>query len=279
MLLGYLEQAPLYDAINFSFVPSWGGDNQFSAANTTVSRTIIGFFLCPSDGNAGATTNINSYSASYGTTADTARWTNPSDPRVRSSNRNSTGMFTQWASYGIQDCKDGTSQTIAYSEHLVGDGQGNGLFGLRTSNPSRYRGNFIMSPPGGRHPANDLYDAFQDPVLMLQGLQVCEQAFQTTQDGISDIRGHLWCDAATGYTMFNVLQTPNDSYNGCRFGCSPFCDPSIGFSYPASSAHPGGVNVCFADGSVRFIKDTIDQRTWWSLGTKNGGEVVSSDSY
>ena len=47
----------------------------------------------------------------------------------------------------------------------------------------------------------------------------------------------------------------------------------------ATSNHPGGVNVCFTDGSVRFVKDSVGLQTWWALGTKNGGEVLSSDSY
>ena len=47
----------------------------------------------------------------------------------------------------------------------------------------------------------------------------------------------------------------------------------------ANSNHPGGVNVTFTDGSVRFIKDSISLVTWQALGTRNGGEVISSDSY
>jgi len=47
----------------------------------------------------------------------------------------------------------------------------------------------------------------------------------------------------------------------------------------ATSNHPGGVNVCMGDGSVRFIKDTVGLPTWWALGTRNGGEVISSDQY
>jgi hypothetical protein len=39
------------------------------------------------------------------------------------------------------------------------------------------------------------------------------------------------------------------------------------------------VNVLFADGSVKFIKDSINQPTWWALGTKAGGEVISADAY
>jgi prepilin-type processing-associated H-X9-DG protein len=47
----------------------------------------------------------------------------------------------------------------------------------------------------------------------------------------------------------------------------------------ASSRHPGGANVAFADGSVHFIKSTIASNTWWAIGTANRGEVLSSGSY
>jgi prepilin-type processing-associated H-X9-DG protein len=47
----------------------------------------------------------------------------------------------------------------------------------------------------------------------------------------------------------------------------------------ATSNHPGGVNLCMADGSVKFIKDSISPQVWLALGTKNLGEVLSSDSY
>ena len=50
-------------------------------------------------------------------------------------------------------------------------------------------------------------------------------------------------------------------------------------SASASSLHSGGVNVCFADGSVHFIKSSISLQTWWGLGTRAGGEVISSDQY
>jgi prepilin-type processing-associated H-X9-DG protein len=47
----------------------------------------------------------------------------------------------------------------------------------------------------------------------------------------------------------------------------------------ASSYHPGGVNVGFADGSVRFIKSSVNYQVWYGLATQNGGEVISSDQY
>jgi prepilin-type processing-associated H-X9-DG protein len=45
------------------------------------------------------------------------------------------------------------------------------------------------------------------------------------------------------------------------------------------SYHPGGANTAFADGSVRFIKDTINQGVLRALFTRNGGEVISADQY
>jgi prepilin-type processing-associated H-X9-DG protein len=48
---------------------------------------------------------------------------------------------------------------------------------------------------------------------------------------------------------------------------------------PPSSKHPGGVNLLLGDGSVRFIKNTIDLATWRALGTRAGGEVISGDAY
>ena len=48
---------------------------------------------------------------------------------------------------------------------------------------------------------------------------------------------------------------------------------------PPSSRHPGGVNLLLGDGSVRFIKDSINVATWRALGTIRGGEVISADAY
>jgi prepilin-type processing-associated H-X9-DG protein len=55
---------------------------------------------------------------------------------------------------------------------------------------------------------------------------------------------------------------------------------TFAYAYGAArSRHPGGVNALFADGSVRFIKNSINGATWIALGSIGGGEVISSDSY
>jgi prepilin-type N-terminal cleavage/methylation domain-containing protein/prepilin-type processing-associated H-X9-DG protein len=45
------------------------------------------------------------------------------------------------------------------------------------------------------------------------------------------------------------------------------------------SFHPGGLNMLFADGSVKFLKNSISPYAWWSLATMNSGEVLSADGY
>ena len=49
--------------------------------------------------------------------------------------------------------------------------------------------------------------------------------------------------------------------------------------YSLSSYHPGGGNVAFADGSVRFLKTSTSLNVVWYLGSMDNGETLSSDSY
>ena len=98
---------------------------------------------------------------------------------------------------------------------------------------------------------------------------------------LSDDHGAYWAFGATGYTLFNTVQVPNDpqfKFNECRFGCGG-CGEDSSFSSAASSNHSGGCNVMMADGSVRFVKSTINRGSWMQLGTRAGGEVVSADAF
>jgi prepilin-type N-terminal cleavage/methylation domain-containing protein/prepilin-type processing-associated H-X9-DG protein len=50
-----------------------------------------------------------------------------------------------------------------------------------------------------------------------------------------------------------------------------------GMAAQARSRHPGGVNACFCDGHVRFVKETISQRTWVLLQATNDGQLPGDD--
>ena len=93
-------------------------------------------------------------------------------------------------------------------------------------------------------------------------------------------RGQRWQTGSPGLTLLNIILTPNSpqfTFGGCRWDNIGSTD--FGHLFVPSSNHPGGVNVLMGDGSVRFIKDSANQQTWMALGSRNGNEVLSSDSY
>ncbi len=282
MLLPYIEQAPVYYALNFNF-----GAEYDLGMNSTGVLTIIAGYLCPSDPNAGKRINTNNYYACMGTTTDYmftpgvaggANWMGTT-PNVTFTG--TTGLFAQAVSCGLNQCTDGTSNTVAFAESLMGDSMATSVWGPVTTPPSKYRGNMVF----GADPADDLnrpHDAFANPALVMAILENCNIMFQSTSTNIGDDHGYRWAIGITGYTLFNTIQTPNDArfpFSACRLDGDPLNYPDSGFAYGSSSAHPGGINVCFADGSVKFIKDSINRTIWWSLGTKGNGEAIGAESY
>ena len=80
-------------------------------------------------------------------------------------------------------------------------------------------------------------------------------------------------------SLFNTVVVPNGApFNDCRDQC-PGCGSEDSVFSNAQSNHPGGVNVLMADGSARFIKNSISPLTWMQLGTRANGEVISANAY
>jgi prepilin-type N-terminal cleavage/methylation domain-containing protein/prepilin-type processing-associated H-X9-DG protein len=290
-MLGYLEQTPLFNCINFSWGPypinTWG-------INYTALHSQVAAFLCPSDPNSGGggganmsegginalggTAYLNNYAASFGTdaTGGDYAWNNNNDAYYHQDPLGSPGLFAYAISYGVQHCTDGTSNTVAYAEWLVGDGKG--------SSGSKYRGN-IETADGAT--ITGLQNVQTNPQLTLASLQLCATAFRNEPNSnsanITDVKGWRWAIGAYGFAAFNTIQTPNDSQypvGGCQTGNTGSENwPNGAWSIGAASNHPGGANVLMGDGHVTFIKSSISRTTWWALGTKAGGEVISSDAY
>ena len=103
--------------------------------------------------------------------------------------------------------------------------------------------------------------------------------------GIQDHRGDIWNDDWM-CAMFTAFTPPNVSFsdylgNDCNYPYqnNPPCIVQVPYFIAARSYHPGGVNALMADGHVQFFKNSIAYTTWRMLGSSQGGEVLSSDSY
>jgi prepilin-type N-terminal cleavage/methylation domain-containing protein/prepilin-type processing-associated H-X9-DG protein len=243
LMLGFLEQSPIYNAGNFSWAVGFG---MAWAINSSVSTTDLNMFICPSDGISPVSPQgsqwagfNNNYFASVGTSVN------------YSSNGDTTGVFSEgYRSYGLQNITDGASNTIAYGESLIGDGS-------------------------------------IEMVKWRDGpdLQTCATAFAnpnpSSSTGINNEKGFRWAEDMGGMTLFNTIVPPTSSqytFTYCGLGFANNNATDQGYQN-ANSNHPGGANFLFADGHVQFLKSTINIRTYWALGTRADGEVISSDSY
>jgi prepilin-type N-terminal cleavage/methylation domain-containing protein/prepilin-type processing-associated H-X9-DG protein len=285
LLLPYVEQAPLYNAANFNWNCCFSS-TQGDSTNTTVRNTRIASFLCPSDGIAGQQ-NINNYYGSIGTS--TIQY--PADG-------NTTGVFKVYnsavncGSVTIAAITDGTSNTIAFGEGLVGDyGKNNNYRGNGMSAAGDSAKIVTLSMPGNNAEAN--------PAAVLAALQSCNAWWVTAplgscvgyhgcdSVGLKQYDGVTWALGERGATLFNTIVPPNSKqypWHSCRMdpggaGQCLSCAPEGSSFINAQSNHPGGANFAFSDGSVRFIKDSVNMLSYQSLGTRAGGEVISADSY
>jgi prepilin-type N-terminal cleavage/methylation domain-containing protein/prepilin-type processing-associated H-X9-DG protein len=112
-------------------------------------------------------------------------------------------------------------------------------------------------------------------------------------NGNNDLRGFTWWGEAATFSGWLGPNSPLPDVEESTGYCpaiypamaplNPPCTAPYtttqGVVYAARSRHPGGVNTLFCDGSVRFVKNSINLATWQALCSSQGGEVISSDSY
>ncbi len=261
-LLAYIEQGNLYNSINFSLspeTPGMGGDVAFMIAytnnnrdNASASRTQVAAFLCPSD----ATPTVDSWPGGNNYLGNMQTWAcdlGDNNPSAVSVGELPQGVFYYQSSVRIAGITDGTSNTAFFSEKIRGSGQRDG-------------------------------DARSDSMITAASTSLdaayltCKSTNPQTATRLTHFQGASWVMGEMCCTEYNHVSTPNTG-TCAGLGFQPNTMANMPMVVPPSSQHPGGVNSLFGDGSVRFIKNGVSLQTWRALGTRNGGEPISSDAY
>lgn len=253
-LLPYVEQGNLQNIIDFT-QPLYLGSSHaqtLNPAQATAAMTRVGILRCPSD--AAADTYVVSSSETLaggnymicgGSGVDTNYdFRYPTD-----------GLFYYGSALRFRDIKDGASNTIVFSESLLGTRSNQSSPPIPPRGSDRLMGSLGGSPNSGAPGLSGI----NNPDLATYA------AAATTWSGN---RGFGWIVGKPLAVAFNAYLSPNDPIPDMQ-------SMGIGF-FAARSAHPNGVNVGMGDGSVRFVNDSVQPAIWRALATRAGGEVVES---
>jgi len=285
-LLPNIEQNPLYNAYNQGWVPN-------QPQNSSVVYSAISTLLCPSDNQR--TRPVwpwapMNYHGNFGGPGPIRVWTGTIETPFTCSTTNAIpingwGVGTCWwgadsnlAYFGLEAILDGSSNTALFSEMLLGAASGDAVT-PQVNSANHERGIFITNNISVAYNSGSQAAAYQS-------ITACQNLPGTTyatmgQGNASWLIGFAWAlgfnwhivvNRYTHYNTPNKLTCLNSNDTGGLWG-------GMDGIVTANSNHPGGVNVCFADGSVRFVKDSVSPTTWWALGSKNLGETISSTDY
>jgi prepilin-type N-terminal cleavage/methylation domain-containing protein/prepilin-type processing-associated H-X9-DG protein len=277
LMLPFLEQQAIYNAANF-WVPNTSNAGEGARLNSTACYTLITVFQCPSSPMypAGWT------SESGGPSTSQSPWTNywaslgsSMDQYGSHTNARPNGVFEVGGmAYAERDIQDGSSNTVPFGEWRVGDANDNKF----TNGSDIIQATGMPSSVTGWNQAGCNMPYGGGPFVTWIGTCAAQAAGGSNPPQRSYL-GQMWCQGLIGRTLGNTLLPPNSNYPHCIIvNGGGDTDQSWG-AVGLGSYHSGGANALFADGSVRFLKSSVSNVVIWQIGTRNGGEVVSSNSY
>lgn len=273
-LLPQLEQGALFNAMNFSL-------GNYGYQVTTAGYTQVASLLCPSESigqRPGYPWATSSYVGNYGGPGQIMAYSGTIVPPKDLLLNGSIGTKGWGGGAGvvrIASIVDGTSNTAVFSEHLIGLGVSGSVATMTPISPDAKRVIF---------PGTDSSAISTGAAGAMAAARACMNLPSTTlaNPTASAYLGYNWLLAyPTHVCLMNYMHVaaPNSLQCGNAGDISyvQFVGPTG--SAAASSNHAGGVNVGLADGSVRFVKNTINLPTWWALGSRSVGEVISADAF
>jgi prepilin-type N-terminal cleavage/methylation domain-containing protein/prepilin-type processing-associated H-X9-DG protein len=263
-LAPYLDQSPIYNSFNFNLPPD---TDVLAVSNSTGFQAFLPTLLCPTDNGPELITVSGVQFASHNYNLNTGSGYSvlqiPLAPLVGAAN----GPFFENSRMTPASFTDGMSNTAAVSETV------------RSTATSTYATDplnvFLVT--GDNKTTGPPISSDADYAALCLSLPATTTQFQAT-------KGVRWHYGAPGHSLYNHLRPPNDKQPDCRGGLphSTRADPLwswLSLNITTRSKHPGGVNTLMADGHVQFMKNSINVIVWQGLGSRNGGEVISSDAY
>jgi prepilin-type N-terminal cleavage/methylation domain-containing protein/prepilin-type processing-associated H-X9-DG protein len=176
------------------------------------------------------------------------------------------GIFYVNSETTFANLSDGSSHTVAISESLLGeDTQLDAASGFVRVTPER---NYKFTL--GFTAVSDLTEARCNAT----------QSYNSTMGNGNDPRGFAWCSGEYRCASYNHYYSPNAANFDCITSVTvdPTLPPQKLYSAygwrTARSAHPGGVNAVFADGSTHFIRDDIELAIWRGLSTRDEADSI-----
>jgi prepilin-type N-terminal cleavage/methylation domain-containing protein/prepilin-type processing-associated H-X9-DG protein len=273
-MLPQMEQTSVYNAINFA-MGTGQGDALGSYVQSTVTRSTINSLLCPSDSTPSG--NINGLSVTLAAPGDNYFGSVGSSLDYDGTRGSGApnGCFQYMGNpLGLRNVMDGSSNTVAFGEFRVGD-----FNSSKITIPTDVADASSSAPAGitrGTNSMNMPYGATAGGANITQWLFQCGKSLTTLHRSFV---GDTWAFGIMGRGMGNLVVPPNSQYPGCLDYTGQGDFDSAPIIIGLSSRHSGGANVGMADGSVRFLKNTISMQTLWALGSRDQGETIDASSY
>ena len=231
-LLPYLEEANLQELVDFESAPTTFGLGSgviFSGeANATAANTDVAPFVCPSDPAGGRILDFEFAGTNYAAVSG-------SGTVDHGSLANANGVFFKGSAVAFKDILDGSSNTVAFTERLLGNGRIDNVTALREISAG-----------------TDPTPAACDP---------------SAPGGWFTEAGGKWILGNYGNTLINHFYPPNADAGDCMD------QRQQKGLFSARSRHRGGVHALFCDGHVTFVSDSVDEAAWRAAGTRAGGEL------
>jgi prepilin-type N-terminal cleavage/methylation domain-containing protein/prepilin-type processing-associated H-X9-DG protein len=238
-LLMYLEDQAIYSLINFDEAPAgytappsivYDGSTNLPAAS---QRAVT--LLCPDDDPSGRVPGSDYAGTNY--------VGNAGKGAAGGLLATADGVFMLGTQISTKDITDGVSQTAAFSERTLGEGN------TLPANASGRLERVMREIPGATIPTTSACDASQSGVWNHE-------------------RGAKWIVGNYGNTLYNHALPPNAPTPDCLNATQ-----QRGFM-AARSAHNGGVNLAMCDASVRFVSNAIALDVWQAIATRGASETV-----